>query len=195
MSSRAERGDLGCSERAGRKERLLRSLALVCHRERSVAISIVRSQQGKREIASRARLSMSSRGTWRSRLFRAGRQKREIASQARLSMSSRGTWRSRLFRAGKQKREIASQARLSMSSRGAWRSRLLGVGRQKREIASQARNDNAKGRGDLGYSGLSKQKERLLRRLALACHRERSVAISLVLGWQAEKRDCFAGSQ
>jgi hypothetical protein len=136
-----------------------------------------RAGQTKREIAPQARLSMSSRGTWRSRLFRAGQTKREIASQARndrpfviasAAQCALWVWRSRLFRVGRQKREIASQACFSMSSRGTWRFRLFWAGKQKREIASRARNDNTP---------------------VIA----RNVAISIVKGWQTEKRDCFAG--
>ena len=61
LSSRAERGDL-----------------VLCPNERSVAISIVRGwRKEKREIASLARLYLSSRGTKRSRLSGACVQKKE----------------------------------------------------------------------------------------------------------------------
>ena len=61
MSSRAQRGDLGFLRRTKQKRRdcfagshfhVIASAALLCHRERSVAISVVAAGKEKREIAS-----------------------------------------------------------------------------------------------------------------------------------------------
>jgi len=185
-------------------------------RERSVAISVVLGwQTDKREIASQARNDktlvkaplrgreergdlalLSSRGTWRSRSSRAGKQTKErlprFARNDKNSCQStlwvsRGTWRSRLYRAGKRIKErlpryarndnillcgVARNVAISPEScqsplwmsRGTWRSRLFGAGKQS--------------------------KEGLLRREF--CHRERSVAISVVQGGQEEKREIAA---
>jgi hypothetical protein len=140
---------------------------------------------------------LSSRGTWRARLSGAGGQTKERLLRRLASiLSSRGTKRSRLSSASKQrkerllrrlamtrcviardvaisvvrgwrtkKREIASQARLYLSSRGTWRSRLFGAGEQRKErLPRCARNDNTP---------------------VIA----RDLAISVVRGWQTDKRE------
>ena len=95
---------------------------------RNVAISPFLCQQTeKREIASQARLYLSSRGTWRSRLSSASKQRQERLLR-RLAMTGCVIARNAAispFRSRQtEKREIASQARLYLSSRGTWRSRL-----------------------------------------------------------------------
>ena len=82
---REERGDLDCQELAKQKERLLRRLASMCHREERGDLACSGLAKQKERLLRRLAMTdpLSSRETWRSRLFRVGRQKREIASQAR----------------------------------------------------------------------------------------------------------------
>ena len=110
--------------------------------------------------------SLSSRGTKRSRLFRAGKQPKERLLR-RLAMTRQRHEAISVVRGWQtDKREIASQGILS--SRGTWRSRLSGDGKQAEErLPRCARNDKTKARSDLGCSALADRK----------------------------RRDCFAGSQ
>ena len=108
LSSRAKRGNLYGSVIASGAWRRC------CHRERSVAISVVQDGQNKRRNCSVPRNDKITSYSQQPTIV--------IPSAACEFLSSRAergadvviaseAWRSRLFRAGKTKREIASQAR------------------------------------------------------------------------------------
>ena len=99
---REERGDLGC-------------LGLADSQKRDCFAGSQPPKGALTEYPSQACIRLSSRGTWRSRLFRVGEQRQERllrklamtrSNHAVLaSLSSRGTRRSRLFRASGQSKE------------------------------------------------------------------------------------------
>ena len=71
---REERGDLDCQELAKQKERLLRRLASMCHREERGDLACSGLAKQKERLLRRLAMTilLSSRGTWRSCLFRIG---------------------------------------------------------------------------------------------------------------------------
>jgi len=98
----------------------------------------------------------------------ANREKRDCFAGSPLCVIARNVAISPFRSRQTEKREIASQAHLYVSSRGTKRSRLSGAGKQR--------------------------KERLLRRLASMCHREERSDLAFPEQANREKRDCFAGS-
>ena len=173
------------------------AISYVCHREERDDLGLLGWQTEKREIASQARLYLSSRGTKRSRFFTAGKQTKErlLCRLALVCHRERSVAISVFYRLRTEKREIASQARndrIVLSSRGTWRSRLSGAGGQRKErLPRYARNDkkyNREGRSDLGCSGMANREKRDCH-ATLAMTRQRHEAISPFQGWRTEKRE------
>ena len=203
---REERSDLAFPEQANREKRNCFAGSPLCVIARDEAISPFRSRQTeKREIASQARLYVSSRGTWRSRLSGAGKQRKERLLRRLASMCHREERGDLAFpeQANREKRDCFTGSPLSVIARNEAISPFDCQQTDKREIASQARNDSnivssRAQRGDLSFQRWPTPKERLLRRLAmtkLSCHREERSDLAFPEQANREKRDCFAGSQ
>ena len=134
---------------------------------------------------------------------RARREKRDCFAGSSF-LSSQGTWRSRLFSAGKQSKERLPRCARNdkkYSPEGRTDLGCSGLARQKGEIASQARNDRTRAalaflssrgtwRSRLFIAGQAERRDCFAGNFVIA----RNVAISVVQGGQAERRDCFAGN-
>ena len=144
---------------------------------------------------------MSSRGTKRSRLFRAGKQRKERLLCRLASICHREERSDLAFHvlANRQKRDC--RASLAMTRCVIARDEAISVvrdgGQRKERLPRYARNDkmcHREGRSDLAFSELANSKKRDCRAsLAMTrCVIARNKAISPFTCWQTEKREIAA---